>query len=146
MKICVPKARPRLPVLNRTPASLLEQVRRGGDQQAWERFVQLYTPLLYSWARRVGLQEPDAADLVQEVFALLVQKLPQFAYDRHKSFRAYLHTITLNKWREHYRRRTALPLQTRAAEVPDPAGPDSTALFEEMEYQQYLMGRVLKLV
>src|SRR4051794_7365710 len=89
MKICVPQARPRLPVLNPTPASLLEQVRRGGDQQAWERFVRLYPPLLYSWARRVGLQEPDAADLVQDVFALLVQNLPQFAYDRHKSFRAW---------------------------------------------------------
>ena len=60
MKLCVPKAPAQLPAPDRTPASLLEQVRRGGDQQAWGRFVRLYTPLLYSWARRVGLQEQES--------------------------------------------------------------------------------------
>ena len=39
------------------------------DQEGWTRFVQLYTPLLYFWARRLGLQEQDAADLVQTSLA-----------------------------------------------------------------------------
>jgi hypothetical protein len=39
------------------------------------------TPLLFRWARRAGAQDADAADLVQEVLALLVHKLPTFEYD-----------------------------------------------------------------
>jgi serine/threonine protein kinase len=40
-----------------TPVSLLERLRRPTDQEAWRRFVHLYTPLLYHWACRTGL--PD---------------------------------------------------------------------------------------
>src|SRR5207247_788531 len=33
----------------------------------------------------------DAADLVQEVFKVLVRKLPEFTYDRDRTFRGWLH-------------------------------------------------------
>src|SRR4051794_10624721 len=56
-----------------TPVTLLERLRRPDDPEAWGRFVELYTPLLYAWARKTGLQESDAADLVQEVFTLLLR-------------------------------------------------------------------------
>src|SRR5947209_11513540 len=93
-----------------TPPSLLEKLRTPGDQQAWQEFVDLYTPLLYQWARRAGLQDPDAADLLQDVFTSLVQKLPEFHYDRQKSFRAWLRTVTLNQWRDNRKRRGRQPL------------------------------------
>ncbi len=54
--------------MTRTPASLLDRLRQPDDQASWERFVQLYTPLVFRWARRTGLDEGQAADLVQEVF------------------------------------------------------------------------------
>ena len=57
--------------------SLLERLRRPDDCEAWNRFVELYTPLIFAWARQVGLQESDAADLVQDVFALLITELSQ---------------------------------------------------------------------
>jgi hypothetical protein len=44
--------------------------------------------------RRLGLRSAEAADLVQDVFAVLVQKLPDFTYDRKRSFRAWLRTVT----------------------------------------------------
>jgi RNA polymerase sigma-70 factor (ECF subfamily) len=47
-----------------TSSSLLDRLRRPADAEAWARFVELYTPLLYRWARRLGLQDADAADLV----------------------------------------------------------------------------------
>ena len=31
-----------------------------GDQTAWVRFVRLYTPLLFYWARKAGLAESIA--------------------------------------------------------------------------------------
>ena len=90
-----------------TPPSLLERLRQPADEKAWQEFVDLYSPLLYQWARRAGLQEHDAADLLQDVFAHLLRKLPEFEYDRHKSFRGWLRTTTLNLWRDGCRRRVA---------------------------------------
>ena len=37
--------------------------------------------------RRAGLQDADAADLVQDVVVVLFQKLPEFTYDPLRSFR-----------------------------------------------------------
>lgn len=41
--------------MQETSVSLLERVRQGSDQEAWARFVRLYTPLIYYWGRRCGL-------------------------------------------------------------------------------------------
>ncbi len=89
--------------MNTTSPTLLERLRRPDEQDAWGRFVQLYTPLLYTWARHFGLGEADAADLVQEVFTTLVVKLPEFRYEPGKGFRNWLRTVILNKWRDHLR-------------------------------------------
>ncbi len=87
-----------------TPASLLERLRVPHAEQAWGRFVKLYSPLPLYWARRVGLREPDASDLVQEVFVVLLRKLPDFQYDARKGFRNWLRTVAHNRWREIRRR------------------------------------------
>ena len=75
-------------------------------RQAWQQFVDLYTPLLFSWARRLGLSEHDSADLLQDIFTILVEKLPNFRYDPSQSFRAWLKTILLNRWRNRCRQRS----------------------------------------
>jgi RNA polymerase sigma-70 factor (ECF subfamily) len=135
--------------MHTTSASLLEQLRQPADQgataAAWGRFVQLYTPLLFFWARRLGLQEPDAADLVQDVFTVLLQKLPSFRYDQRKGFRNWLRTIIVNKWRDRKRREAVAPVQAAAglAELPVP---DDTEAFGEAEYRQQLVGRALELM
>lgn len=129
-----------------TPISLLERLRRPGQQQAWQRFVQLYTPLLYHWARRLGVRADDAADLVQEVFALLVRKLPEFRYDPDRRFRGWLWTLVVNKLREGKRRAT-IPLagdgNGRLAELPTT---DPTTLISETEYRRYVANRALQLI
>lgn len=127
-----------------TPASLLERLRRPSDAEAWGRFVRLYTPLLYHWAHRAGLRDQDAADLIQDVFTLLVEKLPDFTYDPGKSFRGWLRTVTLNKWRERSRR-AALPCQANAALDALPAAEPEEA-FWEAEYRQHLVGEALRLM
>ena len=50
-----------------TPASLLDRLRQPEQATAWDRFVELYTPLLFHWAQRLGQQDSDCADLVQDV-------------------------------------------------------------------------------
>ena len=86
--------------MDSTPVSLLERLRQPSDTLAWDRFVRLYTPLLYHWLRRTGLQEADAADLVQDVLTVLVTKLPEFVYDRGKRFHGWLRTLAVNRWRD----------------------------------------------
>ena len=131
--------------MHTTSASLLERLRQPDAERAWERFVNLYTPLLLHWARQAGLQPQDAADLVQEVFTLLVQKLPLFTYDRGKSFRGWLRTVALNKWRDFHKRRTARPPADGAGvtAVPDPHDPDA---FWEAEHRRQLVARALEVM
>lgn len=37
------------------------------DREAWEEFVLIYQPVIYQMARRQGMQDSDAQDLVQTV-------------------------------------------------------------------------------
>src|SRR5262245_31146991 len=129
-----------------TPASLLEQLHNPAARDAWQRFVDLYTPLLFHWANRIGLQAQDAADLVQAVFLVLVRKLPEFTYDRHRSFRAWLRTVTFNKWRDHCKKRGGLPLASPGVCLDDIAEPDSHIEFWEAEYAECLVSRALEVM
>jgi RNA polymerase sigma-70 factor, ECF subfamily len=126
-----------------TSASLLLQLRQPAREAAWGRFVRLYTPLLHGWACRMGLQEADAADLVQDVFIVLVKKLPDFSYERCKSFRGWLRVIVRNKWRERLRR-AALPIDAGHG-LDQLPGPDGEA-FWESDYREHLIGLALRIV
>src|SRR5436190_21295707 len=50
---------------------------RSGDAAAWERLVDRYQRLVYSIARRAGLDHEQSADVFQFVFAMLVEHLGQ---------------------------------------------------------------------
>jgi RNA polymerase sigma-70 factor (ECF subfamily) len=127
--------------MEKTPASLLERLRGPMDPEAWGRFVELYTPLLLTWARRLGLHDGDAADLVQDVFVLLLRKLPAFHYNRRQRFRAWLWTVTRNRWAATKRQaRPGLPL------AAEPAAGDVAAEVEEQEYRHSLISRALQLM
>src|SRR5262245_40269420 len=115
--------------MSSTPISLLDRLKEPHDAEAWARFVHLYTPLLYGWARRTGLQEADVADLLQEVFAVLVRELPRFQYRPGGSFRGWL--------------RPALVEAGRLAAVPDPA---EIALPGEAEERRQLLAGALRLL
>jgi RNA polymerase sigma-70 factor (ECF subfamily) len=132
--------------MNTTHISLIERLRQPGEQEAWARFVELYTPLVYYWARRVGLQPEDAADLVQDVFLVLVKKLPEFSYDRSKSFRGWLRTITLNKWREKQRRKKPPTIELEEVSVHDLDELNSAARQWDAEFREHQAARSLQLM
>jgi RNA polymerase sigma-70 factor (ECF subfamily) len=131
--------------MDETPASLLQRLREPDPQEAWARFVDLYTPLVYFWACRAGLQAPDAADLVQEVFLILLDRLPEFSYDPKRSFRSWLRTVTLNKWRDMCRRRAAA-LPPGGPLPEDLPVPDSAEAVWEAEYRQHLVAQASRLM
>jgi RNA polymerase sigma-70 factor (ECF subfamily) len=127
-----------------TPVSLLERLRQPGDQDAWARFVDLYAPLMFSWARRWGLHADAAADLVQDVFLTLLETLPRFEYDPQKSFRAWLRTVTRNRWHDRQRGAATRPLPGNEHLLATVPGPGSQA--EEEEDQLVLVRRTLELL
>jgi len=88
-----------------TSESLLFRLRESDNSEAWSRFSDLYTPLIFFWARKNGLDAHDASDLVQEVMTLVFQKLPEFQYDPDRSFRGWLRQVTLSKHRERLRKK-----------------------------------------
>lgn len=92
-----------------TSFSLVQRVRQR-DPDAWNAFSALYSPLVYRWARRWGLQSEDSADVLQNVFVSVFRGLERFDADRpDASFRGWLWTITRNAVREHIRKRRAEP-------------------------------------
>lgn len=125
-----------------TPPSLLDRLRENTDRNAWDSFVEMYTPLLFSWTKRLGMNRHDSADFVQDVFTVLVEQMPRFRYDPQLSFRAWLKTIVMNRWRNQLRQK-----KTKPSEIEGLEGlADSASDFEEVEYRRYLVARALKIM
>lgn len=81
-----------------TRASLLVQLRDGSNDAAWREFINVYGPVVYGFARNRGLQDADAADLVQDVMRAVMRAIGRLEYDRRQgTFRGWLFTITRNK-------------------------------------------------
>src|SRR5207344_856913 len=81
-----------------TRASLLVQIRDGSNHDAWQEFIKLYGPVVYGFARKRGLQDADAADLMQDVMRSVSAAIGRLDYDRNQgTFRGWLFTITRNK-------------------------------------------------
>jgi RNA polymerase sigma factor (sigma-70 family) len=69
------------------------------DGRAWDQFAQRYSGPIYHWCRTNNLQDADARDVTQNVFAALVRRLQGF--DRTQArFRSWLFPIVLNAVRD----------------------------------------------
>jgi len=78
-----------------THPSLLLRVRNARDNGAWNEFVEVYGPLIFSYCRLRRIQESDAADVAQEVLMRLASALRQFEYQPELGrFRDWLGTVT----------------------------------------------------
>ena len=81
-----------------TRASLLVQLRDGANHAAWQVFLMLYVPVVYGFARKRGLQDADAADVMQDVMRSVSAAIARLDYDRNQgTFRGWLFTISRNK-------------------------------------------------
>jgi RNA polymerase sigma-70 factor, ECF subfamily len=116
-------------------STLLSRV-RSRDAAAWERLVDLYSPLVYHWCLRKGLSRSDSEDVGQEVFLAVARGLATY---KHESFRGWLRTITDRKiidfWKKHGKQprgQGGPEFQQRMNEV---AAPDSSQESEREERQ-----------
>lgn len=71
---------------------------RRGDEAAWETLVRRYQRLMYAIPRRAGLDEDQSAEVFQEVFTTLFQKMNDI--DDPERLHAWLVTAARRKtWR-----------------------------------------------
>ncbi len=89
---------------NLTSPTLIVSLQAGGSDEAWQRVIRLYRPLIFCWCHHSGLQESDAADVSQEVLCDLSGSIKNYCGDGEgATFRGWLWTITRNKIANHYR-------------------------------------------
>jgi RNA polymerase sigma factor (sigma-70 family) len=62
--------------LERSDAELVRSC-RAGDEPAWAKLVDRYQRLIFAIPRRAGLGDEQAADILQEVFLTLFEKLDE---------------------------------------------------------------------
>ena len=131
--------------MDQPPDSLLDRLRRDGSRQDWERFVDLYGPLLELWARRL-LPPDDAADLAQDVLLRVMQGLRSFTGAGDRSFLAWLRAVTLNRWRDLRRRAAVRPRTAGGAALAAVAGADDLAAVITAEDRALLIRRALQVM
>src|SRR5438445_13876792 len=81
-----------------TRRSLVERLADWGDQLRWQEFFDTYSKLIYSAARRSGLTDAEAQDVVQETVITVAKNIDKLKYDPAiGSFKGWLLQIT--RWR-----------------------------------------------
>jgi RNA polymerase sigma-70 factor (ECF subfamily) len=89
-----------------TRESLLSRLRDLDDQTSWDDFFETYWKLIYSVARKAGLNDAEAQDVVQETVVTAARKLPGFKYDPALgSFKAWLLTVTRSRVQDQFRKK-----------------------------------------
>lgn len=134
-----------------TSSSLLGRVRQR-DPEAWRRFADIYTPLVYAWARRGGLRENDAADIVQEVFRTVAAKIDDFGKGHvDGSFRGWMFAITRNQVRLYYRKLYSRPEATGGTDAAVrlenvPAWNDSESEVAAGDDRRFLLHQAMQVI
>ena len=131
--------KPEAPLLE-TRSSLIQRLKATINGESWEEFFHTYWELIYNVARRAGLSEADAQDIVQETILKVHNSLDRFEYNRKRgTFKGWLRTVTrsrLNDFFKKQQRRPTLnqPLEEAADELQnleDPEGPEIEKIWDE---------------
>lgn len=111
--------------MDTTQSSLLWAVSEHGDEQAWNLFYRIYAPMLRQFSRRMGLNEVEADDVLQEVLLVVHRALREKSYDPAKGrFRGWLFGVVRHRALSAQRARQR---RTRAQSVASDTGIDLLA-------------------
>src|SRR5213593_2708371 len=126
-----------------TRESLLSRLKDWRDAESWQDFFDTYWRLIYGVARKSGLSDAEAQDIVQETVLSVARKIEGFRYDpKVCSFKTWM--LQLTRWRivNQLKRRgreasqTPLPIDDSTERsdtlerVADPAGCDLEAIWD----------------
>ncbi len=97
--------------LTATPGSLIERA-KGGDEAAWVKLVELFSPLVLIWCKqsKFGLTDHEAEDVGGDIFAAVYTSCQNWQRDENRgSFRRWLRRITQRKLVDFYRQKLRQP-------------------------------------
>lgn len=104
--------------LPHTRRTLLSRLHQWDDHESWRTFFDLYWRLIYNTARRAGLDDASAQDIVQETVICVARKMPGFQYDPERgTFKQWLLRITRRRIVDHLRKAYRQP--PKAAITPE---------------------------
>jgi RNA polymerase sigma-70 factor (ECF subfamily) len=90
-----------------TRASLIARLKNWQDHASWQEFFDTYWKLIYGVARKSGMSDAEAQDVVAETMVSVARHMPGFQYDPAVgSFKAWL--LNMTRWRiiDQVRKRT----------------------------------------
>ncbi|HUA64519.1 MAG TPA: sigma-70 family RNA polymerase sigma factor [Alphaproteobacteria bacterium] len=132
-----------------TRASLIHRLKDWNDESSWRDFFNTYWKLIYGVARKAGLTDAEAQDVVQETLISVAKHMPAFKYDPTiGSFRAWL--LNMTRWRITNQFRKRQPAAEHRSEgasssgtgtvdaLPDPVSVDLDAIWQA-EWETNLM-------
>jgi RNA polymerase sigma factor (sigma-70 family) len=116
----------------RTTTQLLDALSDMGNDGAWRELDRRYRPILINFARRLGLNDTEAADAAQEAMLVFAREYSKGSYDRSRG--------RLRQWLIGIARREALKARRRSARDAAPPGEahqaDDNALEQLWEREQ----------
>jgi RNA polymerase sigma factor (sigma-70 family) len=138
-----------------TRQTLLSRLRNLEDQESWRTFFDRYWELLYNVARRSGLDEPEAQDVVQETVIAVAKAMPDFRYDPARgSFKQWLLRIAGRRITDQLRRKYRQPpraeveldaldeAESPAALISDPTAEQVQAALDE-EWERRILAEAV---
>ena len=137
-----------------TRASLIHRLKNWQDHSSWQEFFGIYWKLIYGIARKAGLTDAEAQDVVQETMTSVAKHMPTFNYDPAiGSFKAWL--LNMARWRisDQFRKRgpfveprpftgDTLSETCAAEKLVDPAGQVLDAVWEA-EWENNLLNAAI---
>lgn len=122
---------------------------RAGEQAAWNELVEKYQRLIYAIPRRAGLTEEQAADVFQEVFVTLLEKID--AIEQPDRIRSWIVTTAKFKtWgvirgsKGHYSPETEEEMEAEMAAIRDNS-PLADDMLIELEEQHLIRAALTKI-
>jgi RNA polymerase sigma-70 factor (ECF subfamily) len=134
-----------------TRLTLLAKVQDQRDDVAWQEFFRNYEKYIGAIIIRMGINEADKGDVMQEIFLKLWKVLPTIELEKVGRFRSLLGTIVRNCTYDHIRKQTGRrgnrkeQMEKYKLQFPDTSTPDINQI-EEEEWNKYVFKEALERV
>ena len=127
-----------------TTTLLLESLFQSDDEKAWREFHDRYAPIILAFARRLGLNEPDAADVAQDTLLSFVRDYRAGKYDRSRGrLRSWIIGIVKHRAADLLRAQAGLQAvrgESAIAELPDD---DQLMALWDAEHRRVILVRAM---
>ena len=126
-----------------TSTTLLKGLLDPRNGQAWGRFEARYVPMLLSYAKRMGLQDADARDVVAETVKTFLEAYSAGRYDRERArLKSWLGGIAQKKVLKHFGRRAPASLDSAKDDNGRTIEPQSTDDVDEAFEREWQLERL----